>query len=58
MAIILPSATCRMACPHISLADLVREMDVDTKGGSTISISYITSKPILYVGAGQGYDDL
>jgi fused signal recognition particle receptor len=27
-------------------------------GGSAISISYITSKPILYVGTGQGYDDL
>ena len=24
MAIILPSTTCRMACPHISLGDLVR----------------------------------
>jgi hypothetical protein len=24
VAIILPSATCRMACPHISLGDLVR----------------------------------
>ena len=30
-------------------------MDIDT---SAISISYITSKPILYVGTGQGYDDL
>jgi fused signal recognition particle receptor len=28
------------------------------KGGSAISISYITSKPILYVGIGQGYDEL
>jgi fused signal recognition particle receptor len=34
------------------------KMDVDTKGGSAISISYIISKPILYVGTGQGYDDL
>ena len=33
--------------------------DEDTKGGSAISISYIpTSRPILYVGTGQGYDDL
>ena len=30
------------------------KMDVDTKGGSAISISYITSKPILYIGTGQG----
>ena len=34
------------------------KMDVDTKGGSAISISYITYKPILYIGTGQGYDDL
>ena len=37
---------------------IMTKMDVDTKAGSAISISYITSKPILYVGAGQGYDDL
>ncbi len=37
---------------------IMTKMDVDTKGGSAISISYITSKPILYVGTGQGYDDL
>ncbi|MFY9797681.1 MAG: hypothetical protein WAJ93_18495 [Candidatus Nitrosopolaris sp.] len=37
---------------------IMTKMDVDTKGGSAISISYITSKPILYIGTGQGYDDL
>jgi fused signal recognition particle receptor len=37
---------------------IMTKMDVDTKGGSAISISFITSKPILYVGTGQGYDDL
>ncbi|MGA8083724.1 MAG: hypothetical protein WB988_17870 [Candidatus Nitrosopolaris sp.] len=37
---------------------IMTKMDVDTKGGSAISISYITSKPIFYVGTGQGYDDL
>ncbi|MGB6592091.1 MAG: signal recognition particle-docking protein FtsY [Candidatus Nitrosopolaris sp.] len=37
---------------------IMTKMDVDTKGGSAISISYITSKPILYVGTGQRYDDL
>ena len=37
---------------------IMTNMDVDTKGGSAISISHITSKPILYVGTGQGYDDL
>jgi fused signal recognition particle receptor len=37
---------------------IMTKMDVDTKGGSAISISYITSKPIFYVGTWQGYDDL
>ena len=37
---------------------IMTKMDVDTKGGCAISISYITSKPILYVGTGQGFDDL
>jgi fused signal recognition particle receptor len=37
---------------------IMTKMDVDTKGGSAISISYITSKPILYVATGQEYDDL
>lgn len=32
--------------------------DVDDKGGAAISVSYITGKPILYLGVGQGYDDL
>jgi len=32
---------------------IMTKMDVDTKGGAAISISYITSKPILYVGRGQ-----
>jgi fused signal recognition particle receptor len=37
---------------------IMTKMYVDTKGGSAISISYIASKPILYVGTGQGYDEL
>ncbi|MBI4453250.1 signal recognition particle-docking protein FtsY [Candidatus Woesearchaeota archaeon] len=32
--------------------------DVDDKGGAAISVSYVTGKPILYLGTGQGYDDL
>jgi len=31
---------------------------VDEKGGAFVSVSYITGKPILYVGMGQGYNDL
>jgi len=32
--------------------------DVDDKGGAAISVSYVTGKPILYLGVGQQYDDL
>jgi fused signal recognition particle receptor len=46
-------------CNHAEFDGVIMtKMDADTKRGSAISISYITSKPILYVGIGQGYDDL
>ncbi|MBR9677436.1 signal recognition particle-docking protein FtsY [Candidatus Woesearchaeota archaeon] len=32
--------------------------DADEKGGATISTAYVTQKPVLYLGVGQGYDDL
>ncbi len=37
---------------------VLAKADVDEKGGAAISVSYITQKPILYLGTGQGYDDL
>ncbi len=37
---------------------ILTKLDADPKGGSAISISYVTGKPILYFGTGQGYDDL
>ena len=37
---------------------VLTKSDVDEKGGAIISISYVTQKPILYLGAGQRYDDL
>jgi fused signal recognition particle receptor len=37
---------------------ILTKTDADAKGGSAISISYITSKPIIYLGVGQGYDDI
>ncbi|HVX02477.1 MAG TPA: signal recognition particle-docking protein FtsY [Nitrososphaera sp.] len=37
---------------------ILTKIDADAKGGAAISISHITSKPIAYVGVGQGYDDL
>jgi len=29
-----------------------------SKGGAALSVSYITKKPIIFLGMGQGYDDL
>jgi fused signal recognition particle receptor len=37
---------------------VLTKVDADAKGGSAISIAYITSRPIVYVGMGQGYDDI
>ena len=37
---------------------ILTKSDADSKGGAAISIAYLTSKPILYLGVGQGYDDL
>lgn len=37
---------------------ILTKIDADAKGGSAISITHLTSKPIAYVGVGQGYDDM
>lgn len=37
---------------------ILSKADVDEKGGAAISISYVTKKPILFIGTGQEYDDL
>ena len=37
---------------------ILTKIDADAKGGAAISIAYITGKPILFFGVGQGYDDL
>jgi fused signal recognition particle receptor len=39
-------------------AMILTKADVDEKGGAAISISYITKKPILFIGTGQEYDCL
>lgn len=39
-------------------ANILTKLDADAKGGAALSISYETGKPILFVGVGQGYDDL
>jgi fused signal recognition particle receptor len=37
---------------------ILTKADVDEKGGTAISISYVTDKPILYLGTGQEYGDI
>ena len=37
---------------------ILTKTDADSKGGAALSIAYITSKPIVYLGVGQGYEDI
>lgn len=37
---------------------ILSKADIDEKGGAAISVSYVTKKPIYYIGTGQGYEDL
>ena len=37
---------------------ILTKADADTAGGAAISVSHVTGKPILFLGTGQGYDDL
>jgi len=37
---------------------VLSKADVDEKGGAAISVSYVTGKPILFIGTGQTYSDL
>ncbi len=39
-------------------AAVLTKVDADAKGGSSLSVSYLTGKPIIYVGVGQEYKDL
>ena len=39
-------------------ATILTKVDADIKGGSALSVTYVTKKPILFIGTGQKYDDL
>ncbi len=39
-------------------ATILTKVDADVKGGSSLSVSYVTQKPILFIGVGQSYKDL
>ncbi|MDY6774296.1 MAG: signal recognition particle-docking protein FtsY [Candidatus Nanohaloarchaea archaeon] len=37
---------------------VLTKADVDQKGGAALSLGYVTGKPIMFLGTGQGYEDL
>jgi fused signal recognition particle receptor len=39
-------------------ATILTKVDADVKGGSALSVTYVTQKPILFIGVGQRYKDL
>jgi len=39
-------------------AIILTKTDVDEKGGAFVSVSYVTKKPIIFIGVGQEYTDL
>ncbi|MDH5754417.1 MAG: signal recognition particle-docking protein FtsY [Candidatus Bathyarchaeota archaeon] len=39
-------------------ATILTKVDADVKGGSALSVTYVTKKPILFIGTGQKYENL
>lgn len=37
---------------------VLTKVDMDPKGGAAISIAYAVQKPLVFIGTGQGYDDI
>jgi fused signal recognition particle receptor len=37
---------------------VLTKADIDEKGGTALSVGYVTKKPILYLGTGQAYDKI
>jgi fused signal recognition particle receptor len=37
---------------------VLTKADADSQGGAAVSIAHVTGKPILFLGVGQGYEDL
>ena len=37
---------------------VLTKSDADSRGGAALSIVAVTKKPVVYIGTGQGYDDL
>ncbi len=44
---------------HVGIdTNILTKLDADSSGGAALSITFITKKPILFIGNGQGYDDI
>jgi len=39
-------------------ATILTKVDADVKGGSALSVTYVTQRPIMFIGVGQTYKDL
>ncbi|MDO5859253.1 signal recognition particle-docking protein FtsY [Methanobrevibacter sp.] len=37
---------------------ILTKADADSKGGASLSIGYVIKRPIMFLGVGQGYDDI
>ena len=37
---------------------ILTKIDADPSGGAALSVAFITGRPVVYVGIGQGYEDL
>ncbi len=37
---------------------ILTKVDADPSGGAALSVAFVTGRPIVYVGIGQGYEDL
>ena len=37
---------------------ILTKVDADVKGGAALSVTYVTHKPIVFIGTGQTYEDL
>jgi fused signal recognition particle receptor len=52
----------RVVCPDLTVFTvdslILTKVDADVKGGSALSVTYVTQKPILFIGVGQTYKDL
>ena len=39
-------------------ASILNKIDADVKGGAAVSVTHISSSPIIFLGKGQNYDDI